>query len=329
MSVTIVLFSSYNQCIPFYDIEKCLSSFPNGNMPLSSLKSLFPVIQQFKKLHMFFVQIHERAKKKKTLFENVHDELCKLIKRTHKHDHKTKKSASMSETTKPVFKHRPPPPPPSDDEEKEEGESSSHYDYPTLDVTTNRSPSTVGVDDEDIYIIPETAPNENKLKKTSSVSSEPPRTPITNRPLPSVPTDTSKPNYLPMTASSSGSGSPNARFTPPGSDVDSQSSNSNDGVFMPANKPEYVKITQKDMGKILGKGQTAEDFYRLGVAQLSHLLFYCNLSYFGEVCCNQNLDGAFFKDTDLNILKEDPFNGTVLDVKKFEKVISGWRPNFD
>jgi len=291
---------------------------------------------------MFF-QIQERSaiKKKKTLFENVHDELFKWFKvrrtqsmthgrghKNRKNDHKkTKKSASMSEADKPVFKHRPPPPPPSDVKEDD-----SSYDYPTFDVTTRRSPSTVDVDDEnddDNYIIPDTGPNKNQLKKTPYVSSEPPRTPITNRPLPSVPPDTSKPNYLPMTASSSGSGSPNDRFSPTGSDVDSQSSNSNDGVFIPANKPEYVKITQKDMGKILGKGQTAEDFYRLGVTQLSHLLFYCNLSHFGEVCCNQNLDGAFFKDTDLNLLKEDPFNGTVLDVKKFEKVISGWRPNFD
>ena len=282
---------------------------------------------------MFFVQIHEKAKTKKTLFENVHDELFKkfkLLKRTHKNDHKTKKSASMSETTKPVFKHRPPPPPPSDDEEKEEGESSSHYDYPTLDVTTSRSPSTVGVDDEDpedIYIIPETAPNENKQKKTSSVSSESPRTPITQRALPSVPPDTLKPNYLPMTASSSGCGSPNSRFSPPGSDVDSQSSHSNDGVFMPANKPEYIKITQKEMGKILDKGQTAEDFYQLSVVQLSHLLFYCNLGHFGEVCCTKGLDGEFFKNQKLELLKGDPFNGTILDIMKFEKIMSGWRPN--
>jgi len=248
-----------------------------------------------------------------------------LSDKNHKIDHmkQEKKSSSMSEADALVFKHRPPPLPPFNDKQGEDSSST----YLILDPSSPIPDVDAEDTDDDTYTIHEPCPNKSNLEKTQSLSLDPPR--MSKKPLPSVPSDRSQPNYLPMTASGSSSGSPNDRFSAPGTDVDSDSSHSKNDVFMHSNKPKYVKITQKEMGKILDKGQTAEDFYRLGVAQLSHLLFYCNLSHIGELCFNHNLDGAFFKNMDLNILKEDPFNGTILDMKKFEKIMSGWRPNLN
>ena len=92
----------------------------------------------------------------------------------------------------------------------------------------------------------------------------------------------------------------------------------------------YDDLGIQDMQAILVNGQNSEDFYKMSVMQVSHLFRYCLLQDIGDVCYQQRLDGRFFRDFDLQLLKEEPFNATQFQIVKIIQIIkNGWRPKVD
>ncbi|XP_053394519.1 uncharacterized protein LOC123524706 isoform X2 [Mercenaria mercenaria] len=82
-----------------------------------------------------------------------------------------------------------------------------------------------------------------------------------------------------------------------------------------------------DLKKIGRARQTKEDFYSYTVQELVECLKMCSLDKFAIDCSTNKLDGAFFRDFDLNELMSDPFSLSKLDVFKIRKIINeGWRP---
>ncbi|KAL4236512.1 hypothetical protein ACF0H5_004898 [Mactra antiquata] len=91
-------------------------------------------------------------------------------------------------------------------------------------------------------------------------------------------------------------------------------------------KPTYFTIMTEDTTAMLSGQNTGVDFYNYSVIDCSHCFHYCGLEEFAETCLKSKLDGAFFKNFDIKILKEKPFCLDDLNVDKVKQIIAGWRP---
>lgn len=79
--------------------------------------------------------------------------------------------------------------------------------------------------------------------------------------------------------------------------------------------------------KIDGPDHFNDDFYSYTGAELVECLHMCGLKQFAIECSTHNLDGEFFRNFDLNELKNDPFSLNNIELLKVRKVIDdGWRP---
>lgn len=95
-------------------------------------------------------------------------------------------------------------------------------------------------------------------------------------------------------------------------------------------KQGYAQIGIQDMQLVLKEGQKREDFYKLSVVEVSHLFRHCSLQAIAQVCYEQRLDGRFFKDFDVEEMKEEPFKASKFDIIKVKQIIeNGWRPRVE
>ncbi|WAR23714.1 hypothetical protein MAR_037383 [Mya arenaria] len=297
----------------------------------------------------------KRIKRKKTMFHSIHEDIRKFFLKKHDikdiiHLNNGANAKHKAEKHTTVFKHHLPPALPSE----QDSDSGDEYNYPDMDgvmaeipkptprprqqLPTDKSNGNRS-DDSDSpgdYEIPE-LPTENTPKISASARSRqpPPRTTrsIYQRKAPPLP----KPEtpLSPRTKASSSSGS-----------VESRSPDSPDLYYSPVNpfennefadsspndqqKSEYIKFSKRDMINILQADQTEEDFYKLTVIQLSHLMYYCSLKHIATVCYDHSLDGEFFRGMDLEIiLTDEPFNAVSMHVTKFRRIMSGWRPTLE
>ncbi|XP_052236397.1 uncharacterized protein LOC127848136 isoform X3 [Dreissena polymorpha] len=93
-------------------------------------------------------------------------------------------------------------------------------------------------------------------------------------------------------------------------------------------KPGYETISQKDMQSILGHGRTCKDFNSLSVKELYHLLKLCNLHDIANICYKHLYDGKFFANEDVQeLLQDQPFSASTIQIRKFKRLQDGWRPN--
>jgi hypothetical protein len=75
---------------------------------------------------------------------------------------------------------------------------------------------------------------------------------------------------------------------------------------------------------------TEEEFYQYSVSETSQCFKLCGIAEFAEQCNEYKLDGSFFRQFDLQTLREDPFNFTSFQILKIKKIIfEGWRPKID
>lgn len=78
------------------------------------------------------------------------------------------------------------------------------------------------------------------------------------------------------------------------------------------------------------QGQSRDDFYSYSVEELVECLNRHGLGSFAIDCNTHKLDGAFFRNFDLNVLKTDPVSLNNTDLLKLRKLIEdGWRPKLD
>ncbi|XP_045159055.2 uncharacterized protein LOC123524709 [Mercenaria mercenaria] len=91
--------------------------------------------------------------------------------------------------------------------------------------------------------------------------------------------------------------------------------------------PKYVSMTMKQAEHLFRDNLTQDDFFKYTVTETSHCFKHCGLENFAEKCHENRLDGSFFRNFDLNELKEDPFKLTGFQILKVKKMIyDGWRP---
>lgn len=96
----------------------------------------------------------------------------------------------------------------------------------------------------------------------------------------------------------------------------------NKGLF------RFMTLAMANSELLLAENQTSEDFFRLTVLQVFHLLRHCSLSRIAEICIQQNLDGRFFKNYDLDEMQDEPFKASKFQIMKMKQIIyAGWRPN--
>ena len=77
----------------------------------------------------------------------------------------------------------------------------------------------------------------------------------------------------------------------------------------------------------VSKPNQKEEFFQYSVSETSECLKVCGLVEFAEKCQENKLDGSFFRNMDLEILKEEPFNLLNFHIVMFNKIIfEGWRP---
>ncbi|KAH3748086.1 hypothetical protein DPMN_182523 [Dreissena polymorpha] len=82
------------------------------------------------------------------------------------------------------------------------------------------------------------------------------------------------------------------------------------------------------MESILCPGQTSEDFYKYSVIELYHLLTNCNLHDIANICYEHRYDGTFFANVDVQeLLQDQPFSASNIQILKFKKLRDGWRPS--
>lgn len=68
-------------------------------------------------------------------------------------------------------------------------------------------------------------------------------------------------------------------------------------------------------------------FYRYTSVETVQCLINCGLYDFAEQCKTHKLDGPFFRNFDLDVLKDDPFNLSNFQLLKLKKIVfDGWRP---
>lgn len=105
---------------------------------------------------------------------------------------------------------------------------------------------------------------------------------------------------------------------------------SDSAVVEQKEKQGYAQIGIQDMQLVLKEGQKREDFYKLSVVEVSHLFRHCSLQAIAQVCYEQRLDGRFFKDFDVEEMKEEPFKASKFDIIKVKQIIeNGWRPRVE
>ncbi|KAL4236513.1 hypothetical protein ACF0H5_004899 [Mactra antiquata] len=88
----------------------------------------------------------------------------------------------------------------------------------------------------------------------------------------------------------------------------------------------YSELKTEDPTTMFSDQQTADDFYKYSVINCFHCFRYCGLDEFADKCLENKIDGAFFKNTDFDFLKETPFCLQSFHVVKVKKIINGWRP---
>ncbi|WAR23715.1 hypothetical protein MAR_037384 [Mya arenaria] len=278
----------------------------------------------------------KRIKRKKTMFHSIHEDIRKFFfkkqgikDKIHLNNGAHAKHPAEKHPT--VFKHRLPPALPTE----RDSDSGDEYDYPDMDCVMAEIPKpkprprqqlpsdkTNGdhSDDSDSpgdYEIPE-LPTENTPKIRPRQPSPRPRRTKTQRKPPPPPKAETPPT--PTTKA-------DLDCTPVNTFENNEFADSSPNDQQ---KPEYIKISKRDMINILQADQTEEDFYKLTVIQLSHLMYYCSLKHIATVCYDQRLDGEFFRGMDLEtILTDEPFNAVSMHVTKFRRIKSGWRPTLE
>lgn len=99
-----------------------------------------------------------------------------------------------------------------------------------------------------------------------------------------------------------------------------------EGRSLPENKGDTI-ARFPDLHKIAKADQSCEDFYSYTVDELVECLKMCKLDKFAVICSTNKLDGAFFRNFELNQLLSEPFLLSSLDFFKVKKIIGeGWRP---
>lgn len=89
----------------------------------------------------------------------------------------------------------------------------------------------------------------------------------------------------------------------------------------------FMTLAMANTELLLADNQTSEDFFRLTVLQVFHLLRHCSLSKIAEICIQQKLDGRFFKSYDLDEMQDEPFKASRFQIMKMKQIIyAGWRP---
>ena len=79
--------------------------------------------------------------------------------------------------------------------------------------------------------------------------------------------------------------------------------------------------------KVSIRNQTQEDFFQYSVSETSECFKMCGLVEFAEKSLEFKLDGSFFRNFDLQVLKEEPFYFTRFHILMIKKIIfEGWRP---
>ncbi|XP_053394528.1 uncharacterized protein LOC128555636 isoform X2 [Mercenaria mercenaria] len=97
-------------------------------------------------------------------------------------------------------------------------------------------------------------------------------------------------------------------------------------VFEKKNPHSIPGTGVSDRNRMGRESQPKEDFYSYSVEELVECFKICNLDRFAEKCDANKLDGAFFRQLDLNLLKLEPFYLNTFEQFKVREIIEGWRP---
>ncbi|XP_053396504.1 uncharacterized protein LOC123551057 [Mercenaria mercenaria] len=88
-----------------------------------------------------------------------------------------------------------------------------------------------------------------------------------------------------------------------------------------------ISVPSSNSNYILETNETEDRFYQYSVLETSHCFRHCGLEQFADECLKNRLDGSFFRNFNLQVMKRDPFHLSTFEVLKVRKIIfEGWRP---
>ncbi|XP_052257317.1 uncharacterized protein LOC127862288 isoform X2 [Dreissena polymorpha] len=279
-------------------------------------------------------QASEISKKKIGLFHNVHTEIKSLLKKRIKSLRRKRQGEQMREPggylSNPMYrplhsmpdtltdesdnnatgngkKYRKLPAPPPESADSQQITAATISVVPTSRREMRPLPEIVSThsdEDSDEYIIPcPSVPPRHFFAPSSSAP---------QRPAPPIPSDNSNGDHGIVSS---------AHISTETLLASNQSEHAHE-------KPGYATISQKDMQSILGHGRTCKDFNNLSVIELYHLLKHCNLHDIANICYEHLFDGQFFANVDVQeLLQDQPFSASNIQILKFKKLQDGWRPN--
>lgn len=94
------------------------------------------------------------------------------------------------------------------------------------------------------------------------------------------------------------------------------------------NTMQYVSVQKNKPHSTASDNIDSSAFYRYSSVETVRCLINCGLHDFAEQCKNHKLDGPFFRNLDLDVLKDPPFNLSNFHLLKLKKIIfDGWRPS--